>query len=341
MRMTRQLLVAIIAAAVLAACATNPAPVEDRALETPRERPIPARASALPAPGPRTHRVASGDTLASIASRHGIDYRDLARWNRLPPPYRIYAGQELALQPGDDSTRPVRDAAPASVVAIDTTPRPSRPAVSEPRPVDRSRMASPVASPPRQPPAVAPSDAVAPARPTSAPVVSGNAAPTAATPAAGAVVPPATAPAPTVAPPPSGATPSTAPVATLASGGVIWRWPAGGKVIGGFLGGDQTRQGVDIAGSAGSPVVAAADGTVVYSGNGLLGYGELIIVKHNSSFLSAYGHNRKRLVKEGDRVRAGQQIAEMGASGATRDMLHFEIRRNGKPVNPLEFLPAR
>lgn len=86
---------------------------------------------------------------------------------------------------------------------------------------------------------------------------------------------------------------------------------------------------------------AAADGEVVYSGNGLIGYGELIIVKHNASFLSAYGHNRKRLVAEGDKVRAGQQIAEMGSSGAARDALHFEIRKNGKPVNPADYLPAR
>ena len=86
---------------------------------------------------------------------------------------------------------------------------------------------------------------------------------------------------------------------------------------------------------------AAADGEVVYSGNGLLGYGELIIVKHNASFLSAYGHNRKRLVQEGDKVKAGQQIAEMGSSASSREELHFEIRKNGKPVNPLDYLPVR
>ncbi len=120
-----------------------------------------------------------------------------------------------------------------------------------------------------------------------------------------------------------------------------WRWPAGGKLIGTYQAGDPTRQGIDIAGRAGDAVVAAADGTVVYSGNGLIGYGELIIVKHNASFLSAYGHNRKRLVKEGDAVKAGQAIAEMGDIAANREGLHFEIRRNGKPSNPLDFLPAR
>jgi lipoprotein NlpD len=112
-------------------------------------------------------------------------------------------------------------------------------------------------------------------------------------------------------------------------------------VVGRFVAGDPTRQGISIIGSAGQPVNAAAAGTVVYSGSGLIGYGELVIVKHNDEFLSAYGHNRKRLVAEGDQVRAGQQIAEMGRSGAARDMLHFEIRRGGRPVDPSAHLPAR
>lgn len=120
-----------------------------------------------------------------------------------------------------------------------------------------------------------------------------------------------------------------------------WRWPADGARAGGYVAGDQTRQGVDIAGTAGDAVRAAADGQVVYSGNGLIGYGELIIVKHSPSLLSAYGHNRRRLVQEGATVKAGQQIAEMGSSSGSRDMLHFEIRRNGKPVDPMDFLPPR
>src|SRR5690606_25143907 len=105
--------------------------------------------------------------------------------------------------------------------------------------------------------------------------------------------------------------------------------------------GNATRQGIDIGGSAGQAVNAAADGVVVYSGAGLVGYGELIIVKHNEQWLSAYGHNRKRLVAEGQRVKAGQQIAEMGRPGTDRDKLHFEIRYNGKPVDPLLYLPKK
>ena len=141
-------------------------------------------------------------------------------------------------------------------------------------------------------------------------------------------------------------TPSTRPSATpsaptTVASNVSWRWPADGGVITTYANGDPTRQGIDIAGSSGQPVRAAADGVVVYSGSGLVGYGELIIVKHNDQWLSAYGHNRARKVNEGQVVKSGQQIAEMGRSGASRDMLHFEIRYNGKPVDPQQYLPRR
>ncbi len=152
--------------------------------------------------------------------------------------------------------------------------------------------------------------------------------------------------------PPTGTPPATTPpVATTpkpptqppptANAAFDWRWPADGAIVGRFASGDPTRQGVDIAGKSGAPVRAAADGVVVYSGAGLVGYGELIIVKHDEQWLSAYGHNRARLVNEGQRVKAGDQIAEMGRSGAERDMLHFEIRYNGKPQDPLLALPKR
>ncbi|WP_449284293.1 peptidoglycan DD-metalloendopeptidase family protein [Lysobacter cavernae] len=137
--------------------------------------------------------------------------------------------------------------------------------------------------------------------------------------------------------PPPASTPPAAPVAS----GIGWRWPADGQLIGRFVNGEPTKQGIDLAGSSGAPVRAAGDGVVVYSGSGLVGYGELIIVKHNEQWLSAYGHNRNRLVNEGQLVKAGQQIAEMGRSGAARDMLHFEVRYNGKPVDPLLYLPKR
>lgn len=142
--------------------------------------------------------------------------------------------------------------------------------------------------------------------------------------------------------PPSTPAPTPAPVATpVPAAGFAWRWPADGTLVGRFVAGDPTRQGIDIAGNSGAPVRAAADGVVVYSGAGLVGYGELIIIKHSEQWLSAYGHNRARLVNEGQRVKAGDQIAEMGRSGASRDMLHFEIRYNGKPQDPLQALPKR
>jgi lipoprotein NlpD len=144
--------------------------------------------------------------------------------------------------------------------------------------------------------------------------------------------------------PPSPRTATTAapaPAATPSNAPFAWRWPTEGSLVGSYAAGDPTRQGIDIAGSAGQPVRAAADGVVVYSGSGLVGYGELIIVKHNDQWLSAYGHNRARLVNEGQLVKAGQQIAEMGRSGAARDMLHFEIRYNGKPVDPQAYLPKK
>ena len=142
------------------------------------------------------------------------------------------------------------------------------------------------------------------------------------------------------------ATPSPAPKPLAASGGsheaggVTWRWPADGQVIKRFTPGDAVP-GIEIAGKAGDPVRAAADGVVVYSGNGLVGYGELVIIKHNDSLLSAYGHNSKRLVTEGQRVSAGQVIARMGSSGASRVELSFQIRKDGNPVDPMSYLPAK
>lgn len=124
-----------------------------------------------------------------------------------------------------------------------------------------------------------------------------------------------------------------------ADSSVQWHWPAPGKVIESF---DETRnKGIDIAGNEGDPVIAAADGDVVYVGSALRGYGNLVIVKHNEEFISAYAHNRQVLVKQGQAVKRGQRIADFGRSDADRTKLHFEIRRQGKPVDPLRYLPAR
>ena len=116
-----------------------------------------------------------------------------------------------------------------------------------------------------------------------------------------------------------------------------WHWPAKGKVVTYFS--QSGGKGINIAGKLGQPILSAADGRVVYSGSGLIGYGQLIIVKHNKRYLSAYAQNNKILVKEGDTVTGGQRIAEMGRSGSNRALLHFEIRRDGKPIDPMRYLP--
>ncbi|WP_263141540.1 peptidoglycan DD-metalloendopeptidase family protein [Pseudomonas sp. RIT-PI-AD] len=144
-------------------------------------------------------------------------------------------------------------------------------------------------------------------------------------------------PAPVVTPPTPTAVPAT-PGVRSSSG---WAWPSSGLLIGRFSSNGSLNKGIDIAGELGQPVLAASDGTVVYAGSGLRGYGELIIIKHSDTYVSAYGHNRRLLVREGQQVKAGQNIAEMGSTGTDRVKLHFEIRRQGKPVDPLQYLPRR
>lgn len=185
------------------------------------------------------YRVIHGDTLYSIAWRYGLDYRYLAKRNRISRPYAIHSGQLLYL---NGHTRQ----------ALKFNDKPSVVGDKEPTILVKK-----------------------------------------------------------------------------------WYWPTRGRVITTFSSGNK---GIDIKGNWGNPVVAAASGKVVYSGNGLRAYSNLILIKHNSLFLSAYGHNSKALVREGDWVKAGQKIAEMGYARRNLAMLHFEIRREGRPVNPLSYL---
>jgi lipoprotein NlpD len=143
-----------------------------------------------------------------------------------------------------------------------------------------------------------------------------------------------------LAPPAMPSSAASAPaVATTVEDEISWIWPTNGALLAGF---DELKnKGLDIGGSAGEPVLAAADGRVVYVGAGLRGYGNLIILKHNNTYLSAYAHNQTLLIKEDQTVRRGQKIAEMGSSDADRVKLHFEVRRQGKPVDPVKYLPAR
>jgi lipoprotein NlpD len=176
---------------------------------------------------------------------------------------------------------------------------------------------------------------VTPTAPATTRPLDGTSGPAPAAPAATSP-PAAAAPAPTTPGPLAAIPESKPPPATPASD---WIWPVNGRVIDKF---DEKRnKGIGIAGKEGDPVVASADGQVVYSGSGLRGYGNLVILKHSDDFISAYAHNRQILVKQGQMVKRGQRIAEVGRTEATQPKLHFEIRRQGKPVDPLAYLPPR
>lgn len=306
-------------------------------------------ASRPPPPG-GSYRVTKGDTLYSIAFRNKVDFRELARWNNIEAPYTIWPGQDLRLAPADHRTA-VAAAAPAAARVPSSAPvvappppvhgnpplQGAAPAVAAVPPSASSSKAStpmfePATDEPAPPPPLPPD---APVSAASTVVVAGvGTLPATPTQAAKGAPSNVAAPAPSV----DASTPTIASGATRSASGITWRWPADGSLIKKFSAGDAIP-GVEIAGKSGDPVRAAADGVVVYSGNGLVGYGELVIIKHSDSFLSAYGHNRKRLVKEGEHVKSGQQVAEMGSSGASRDELQFQIRKDGNPVDPLSYLP--
>ncbi|WP_025474884.1 murein hydrolase activator NlpD, partial [Yersinia pestis] len=137
--------------------------------------------------------------------------------------------------------------------------------------------------------------------------------------------------------------PSSSVSDPASNGGPVsgWRWPTDGKTIDSFSASEGGNKGIDIAGSRGQPILATASGRVVYAGNALRGYGNLIIIKHNDDYLSAYAHNDTMLVREQQEVKAGQKIATMGSTGTSSVRLHFEIRYKGKSVNPLRYLPQR
>ena len=262
----------------------------------------------------REHVVGKGDTLYSIAWRFGIDYRTLAGANSIRDPYTIFPGQRLLVPGPDDIVAP----APA-VAAAD------EPVGSGETSVRRAGTVDGPAAVPLPPPSGATVTAAEPL-PKS--------------PSAAAVVPPKPPPAPPPKPLVAGtATKSAAPPssASRSVAGVRWTRPTSGKTISAF--GRGGNKGIDIGGTFEQPIRAAAPGRVVYAGSGLIGYGKLVIVKHDSRLLSAYAHNERLHVGEGDEVKGGQHIADMGRSGKGRVMLHFEIRRDGKPVDPLRYLP--
>ncbi|WP_332859439.1 peptidoglycan DD-metalloendopeptidase family protein [Janthinobacterium svalbardensis] len=256
---------------------------------------------------PAYYTVKRGDTLLRIALEHGQNYRDLVAWNDLSNPNDIKVDQVLRVLPPNGDTGGAQTS--AIVMPPVTETRPAAPVVPKktgPRGEKRAYSDAALAE-------LRAEGGSADAKPAPAP-----AATVAAAPAAAAAAPAASAP---------------------GDEKISWMWPSEGKVIGTFDEGK--NKGVDIAGKAGQQVVAAGAGKVMYAGSGIRGYGNLVIVKHSNSLLSAYAHNRSILVKEGQNVNKGQAIAEMGDSDADRVKLHFEIRQQGKPVDPSKFLPNR
>ena len=355
----------------LAGCASRaPAPVVERgkppaasSATAPAPRPAAAPAAAPvaePDAPAATYTVKRGDTLHAIALDHGLDYRELAGWNNIENPNLIRAGQVLRLAaPGEFgpaapaaagvTPMPLRRDPP--VAADEIRPAPSGPAqplampaprnadnyksspkaIKEPYSDQALREVQQAAAAASATPPAAPAAAAIPVTPATAGATAGPMK-AASSPLAAASPPPAAEPA---APPRADA---RAP--SLTDDGEIadWVWPTSGPVVTPFSE-TATLKGLDITGKAGQPVVASAGGKVVYAGAGLRGYGKLVIVKHNATYLSAYAHNREILVKEGQLVARGQKIAEMGSTDADQVKLHFEIRKRGKPVDPQKFLP--
>ncbi len=273
-------LVVLLLACFLSACRTNPAPMEERSTGR----------TSYPWAGAGHYRVRKGDSLHAIAFNYGLDWRDIAGWNRIRAPYLIYPDQELRLTPPRQYTS--------------SAAKPGK----QPSPARSGRQAAPY---PAAPSSKASGQASTSTAALKTPQASTKNSPPRSSPAG------------------AGGDPST------------WVWPTSGRITSNYKLNDSSRKGIDISGQEGQPIIAAAPGEVVYSGSGLIAYGELIIIKHSDQLLSAYAHNRKRLVAEGQQVTAGTTIAEMGRNNRNQVLLHFEIRVNGNPRDPLTYLPRR
>ncbi|ABR89363.1 lipoprotein nlpD precursor [Janthinobacterium sp. Marseille] len=312
---TRQIFL-ISLVGLLSACSStqNSAPVSERRISgtTPPKAAVEDRT---------TYTVRKGDTLYRIALDFGQSYSEIVAWNNLANPNDIKVGQVLRVAPPD---APVARSGGAQTGAIASSSVVESRPLGAPSSTTVSASATNKTSPRGEKRPYSDATLAEMQKPDSTPVV---AAAPAATPATATAAKPAT---------PAEA---AAPVALAADDdSVSWIWPAEGKVVGTF---DDGRKGLDIAGKSGQAVLAAGAGKVMYAGSGIRGYGNLVIVKHTSNLLSAYAHNKAILVKEGQNVNKGQKIAEMGDSDSDSVKLHFEIRQQGKPVDPSKFLPSR
>jgi murein DD-endopeptidase MepM/ murein hydrolase activator NlpD len=272
----------------------------------------------LAIPNVNVHEVRSGDTVSQLAQRYGVPMRELVRANAIEPPYTIRVGQRLVIP---ETARPesVRNVVPTpapSPAVVAVSPPPTQPQVPPPQTVVSSPAPAPQAA----------TAQAAPAAPAQAPQI--------------ASVPPAAAPAPL--PPPAPANPPAAPAGsdTAVSAGRML-WPVRGVVTSDFgpKPGGLQNDGVNIAAPRGTPFRAAESGVVIYAGNELRGFGNLLLLRHEGGIVTAYAHADELLVQRGDQVRRGQTIGRVGATGnVTTPQLHFEVRRGTRAVNPIEFL---
>lgn len=323
MMLSRVCISSFLIALTVAGCATKaPAPVAERtrpgsSAQSKPESPVPVPSTPVARPG--YYIVKPGDTLIRIALDQGQNYRDIAAWSGLENANLIEVGQELRVRPPESAavSRPVSsngdEVRPAAAVVnsdgVRREPKGGKVAYSE--------QAWALAQKPEAPVVLAKIDAKPEVRPEAKPEVKAE-----------------------PVKPEVKDDKKAEPAKPAGSDDKIdWAWPASGKIIAGFN--ETSSKGVDLSGKPGDPVLAAAGGRVVYAGTGLRGYGKLVIVKHDNSYLSAYAHNQSLLVKEGQAVSKGQKIAELGDTDSDRPKLHFEIRRQGKPVDPGKYLPPR
>jgi lipoprotein NlpD len=302
-------------ALVLYACTTpqQKAPVIERAPGVDRPSPPkPAKKTTAEKDWrPDSYTVKKGDTLYALGLEFGFDYKEIARWNDIPAPYVIKVGQKLKLKESattasqPTATKPTEVGVVATPIKLDDSPKA--------KPIGESAQTETTSAPAGTPPTLSEPKATK-------------------TPYSEQVAPPEEKKAE-----PAKPVEKPAEKAVVEEDAVDWSWPTPGKVLNNFT---EASKGIDIAGEMGQPVLAAAPGKVVYSGSSLRGYGKLVIIKHNKTYLSAYAHNSQILVKEGQEVSKGQKIAEIGNTDADRVKLHFEIRKQGKPVDPSKLLPA-
>ena len=266
-----------------------------------------------------TYKVNKGDTMFLIAYLTGMDVKDLASMNNMKEPYSLSVGQTLKIS--NCSTKTVTTTVPVKTTASAAPAAPAEPEVTYTPGANGTQIGS---------------DGT-----VIGPIKSGVATGGASTPAFTNNTPSTPVTTTTQVETTTNDTPINANVVAPVASNVAWQWPTQGNVIQGFSNSDGGNKGIDISGSRGQPVKAAASGRIVYAGNALRGYGNLIIIKHNDDFLSAYAHNDKILVSDQQEVKAGQEIAKMGSTGTNAVKLHFEIRYKGKSVDPVRYLPRK